>query len=120
MGREKQFFKDKMQEYENQIKRLYFEVKCLRKKLGKYENSDGGENSGDMQDFMLFESSVQSERSDVIDLREKIRLLVQENLGLREQNERLQRSLQEAEGEFFKESRKKIHHLNLNKKQLME
>jgi hypothetical protein len=63
-----------MQEYENQIKRLYFEVKYLRKKLGKYENS---EEVGEESDFMLFESSVQSERSDVIDLREKIRLLIQ-------------------------------------------
>lgn len=89
----------------------------MRKKLGKYENS---EEVGEESDFMLFESSVQSERSDVIDLREKIRLLIQENLSLREQNEQLKKSLQEAEGEFFKESRKKIHHLNLNKKQLME
>jgi hypothetical protein len=46
----------------------------LRKKLGKYENS---EEVGEESDFMLFEFSVQSERSDVIDLREKIRLLIQ-------------------------------------------
>jgi hypothetical protein len=48
----------------------------LRKKLGKYENSEEAETYADMRNFMLFKSSVQ-ERSDVIDVREKIRLLIQ-------------------------------------------